>query len=108
MITGEPNCETDDEVTDQLVDAIARATSICFDNIATKGDGVESVNLFGTICESECGTIGTGICTNTCEAPTGDDCTPPIEICNDFIDNDCDNFEDCTDEDCVGDFSCGA
>ena len=35
-------------------------------------------------------------------------CVPVTEVCNDGIDNDCDNQTDCADSDCTGSPSCGS
>jgi hypothetical protein len=60
-----------------------------------------------TPCTTSCGTVGTGMCGTGCVLPEGDLCEPPVEICNDFVDNDCDLDVDCTDIDCLGDLACG-
>ena len=45
-------------------------------------------------CTTDCGTAGTGTCTGTCEAPTGDRCHADArEICN-GLDDDCDTLVD--------------
>jgi cysteine-rich repeat protein len=40
-------------------------------------------------CISSCGSTGSGVCTATCEVPTGTACLPPAETCNGW-DDDCD------------------
>jgi hypothetical protein len=59
-------------------------------------------------CETTCGSDGLGDCTDTCTSPSPEQCTPPPyeTSCNDGKDNDCDGWEDCWDEDCIGDISC--
>jgi len=44
-------------------------------------------------CETECGSLGLGNCTDLCEIPPPGDCFPPDEEC-DGLDNDCDGEVD--------------
>lgn len=44
-------------------------------------------------CTAACGTIGIGFCTESCMPPSGEDCSPPEEVCN-GIDDDCANGPD--------------
>jgi hypothetical protein len=46
-----------------------------------------------TECTTQCGSTGTGMCTDACAPPTGNACTPPEESCN-LIDDDCDGVAD--------------
>jgi hypothetical protein len=58
-------------------------------------------------CETSCGSEGVGPCTDSCEPAPAAQCQPPAENCYDQVDNDCDGFEDCLDEDCFLDYACG-
>ncbi len=44
-------------------------------------------------CETVCGSIGIGICTNQCRIPAPSDCSPLSELCN-GRDDDCDDLVD--------------
>lgn len=46
-----------------------------------------------TECVTQCGSIGSGTCTDACEPPTGAACALPAESCN-FVDDDCDGIVD--------------
>ncbi|MDI7267707.1 MAG: MopE-related protein [Myxococcota bacterium] len=45
-------------------------------------------------CTTTCGSTGTGTCSDTCAAPAAGVCTPPIEACNNGVDDDCDGQTD--------------
>lgn len=46
------------------------------------------------LCWTDCGTRGSGRCTDTCALPRGDNCRPGEEICFNDIDDDCDGEAD--------------
>ena len=56
-------------------------------------NGFACVQGAAVSCTTTCGSTGTGICTATCELPTGTACTPPAETCN-GTDDDCDTVTD--------------
>ncbi len=60
-------------------------------------------------CETSCGSTGDGTCTGSCTLPSPADCAAPVyeQICSDFLDDDCDGYEDCLDEDCWTSPWCG-
>ena len=62
-------------------------------------NGFDCVRGITTSCTSSCGTIGSGTCTASCRPPDPDDCTPPIEACNNGEDDDCDGEIDEVDTD---------
>lgn len=62
------------------------------------------------ICQINCGSdtiTGTGICSDKSEIPSEELCSFSKEICDDLIDNDCDEQTDCYDTDCSYDYACG-
>lgn len=44
-------------------------------------------------CDTECGTQGSGTCTELCNPAPPDQCVPPVEACN-WVDDDCDGVAD--------------
>jgi hypothetical protein len=93
-IDGDPGCEYEcvfvsaDEACNGDDDNCNGAADEGFDCAA--GEPVE--------CLSACGTSGSGVCTDDCQFPTGNACTPPDEVCNgvdDDCDGVCDNGFDC-------------
>lgn len=46
-----------------------------------------------TSCATRCGSVGTGICTGSCEPPDAESCDLPAEACN-AADDDCDTLLD--------------
>jgi cysteine-rich repeat protein len=61
------------------------------DGVADNGFGCRA--SAPTSCTTTCGSTGTGLCTATCDLPTGSACAPPLEACND-LDDDCDGSTD--------------
>jgi hypothetical protein len=45
-------------------------------------------------CTTTCGTTGTGACTDACEPAAAAACDPPVEACNNEVDDDCDGETD--------------
>jgi len=88
-IDPDPGCEYECEFTS--------ATEICNaedDNCDGDVDeGFDCVTGDTVACVAECGTLGSGECTDDCRVPTGDACSPPAETCN-GVDDDCDGICD--------------
>ncbi len=59
-------------------------------------------------CTTSCDSEGSGVCTDECRVPGVSDCYPPASehACDDGVDDDCDGWEDCWDEDCIGTIPC--
>ena len=89
----------DDDCDDSCAVCWTGATEVCDaeDNdcsgtVDTDG-GFACVRNMSTACTTSCGTTGIGTCSTSCGLPTGDDCAPPAEVC-DEADQDCDGGVD--------------
>jgi len=84
---------TDDPATDLPWDPVEEEPAGICGNLAVEpGEDCDPPGA-AVGCATECGTWGTGICTESCLTPSPADCAPPDEACN-LIDEDCDDLVD--------------
>jgi len=88
-LDGMPGCEYDCVLTSD--------TEIC-DGMDNDCNGLRDETfpcVRGTMvgCMTSCGSEGSGLCTNECRLPSGEQCNPPPETCN-GLDDDCDGTAD--------------
>lgn len=85
------DCDDDAPTTNPSADEICDGIDNDCDDDAD--ESFECVRLTTTTCTTACGTIGSGLCSESCELPSSTTCAVPTESCN-GIDDDCDGVID--------------